>query len=65
MVTENMQEQITLSEAAKRLRLTYLTLWKWSKAGKLDGLEKRDGRLFVPVKTVDALLAEREEVRHA
>lgn len=63
MVTENMQE-ITLSEAARRLHLTYLTLWKWSKAGKLDGVTKRDGRLFVPVKTVEALLASRE-VRHA
>ena len=62
MVTENMQE-ITLSEAARRLRLTYLTLWKWSKAGKLDGVTKRDGHLLVPVKTVEALLASRE-VRH-
>ncbi len=67
MAIQNAGERIPLiplSEAARRLSVCYMTAWRWSKAGRFNGLTKEKGRVFVPVASVEALLAERE-VRHA
>ncbi len=72
MVTENMQElqeQISLAEAARRLNFGYLWAWRLARRGLFPSLTKkaqgRTVRLFVDASEVDALIAKREEVRHA
>ena len=68
MVIEKEREQVTLSEAARRLNLGYLWVWRLARRGLFPSLTKkaqgRTVRLFVDASEVDALIAERE-VRHA
>ena len=53
------QEEIPLTEAAARLRLSYNQTLRFVLLGRLCG-EQRDGRWRVTVRSVEKLLRERE-----
>lgn len=47
------QERYKLSDAAKKLGLSYFTLFRMVKAGKVPGIETETGRHFIPAWWVD------------
>ena len=67
MALQNTQGQISLSEAAERLHLTYLATWQMAKRGLFPSLTRRAQgkavRLFLSVEDVEAVRLAREE-RH-
>lgn len=67
MALQDTRDQISLSEAAERLHLTYLATWQMAKKGRFPSLTRRAQgkavRLFLSVEDVEAVIASRE-ARH-
>jgi len=46
---------ILLTEACKRLGLAYITLWKWTKEGRVKVIRLPNGRLALPIEEFEKL----------
>jgi len=49
----------TTREAAEALGVTYMTVWKWIKSGKLRANKVFGGRYAIPAEEVERLLKEK------
>ena len=56
-----MPELFTPIEAAKRLKVDRITIYRWIKSGRLQASRLPDGRLRIEAKELDNLLTKTKE----